>query len=912
VTRTSALALAERFYGALVKRLFADLDPTEAEEMTAAFRDLCRVTRRERGLVAALTEAARAAVLAVGCALQERREQRRRTPGSEVHERHGGVVRALDELTRDLRHGLRLFRRNPGLSATVVATLGIALAANTATFGVANAVLLGRLPYDRAERVVFLDHDYADRQAAGSVPNLIDFRRHTRTFEQVAASAPWSFNLSGGGEPERIRGLVVTANFFDALGVSVARGRGFLATEEQEGADLVALVSHALWQGRFAGDPGLLGSSIELNGLAHEVVGIMPAGFRRGRGWGREALADIWAPLTLSPQRLSEAQRGNEFLDIYARLRPGATLERAQAGMDAVVRAQRERFPERYTEAAGWRITLRSLHQEIAAPLRPLLMALLAAVAALLLIAAGNVSGLLLARAAGRQRETSIRAALGASRGRLVRQLLAESAVLTAAATVLGLLLASAVIVLLERVDRVTLPRAQPIELDVRVVLATLAAGIAVTFVCGLMPAWHGTARHLMQALRARGGEGRAPQRARRGLVVVQTALALALLAGTGLVLRSLDQLGDVDPGFRFDDRLGFQVLLPRVRYPERPVRHAFVSDLVARLDALPGVRRAAVVSALPLSGTHNADSSFEIEGRELRHDEPAPHADGWSATPGYFQTLGIPLLQGRLLDARDVGDAQPVVVVNRRLAERYWPGEDPIGRRIDFAGTPERRIWAEIVGIVGEVRDRALDREPRAQLYAPNAQMPYSHFYAVIHAERSPHDLVPAVRGVVRGLDPQQPIFDVTTLERLRLENLGERRAAAATLAAAAATLAASAAAALLLAALGLYGVLAFAVRERTAEIGVRMALGAGSSTLIRLFILDGLALTLPGAALGLALASLGGRLLEGLIFGVTVTDPLTYALVTAVLIGAALVACAIPAWRATRVDPLQALRAD
>ena len=903
MTGTSALALAERFYGALVKRLFADLDATEAEEMIATFRDLCRVTRRERGLVAALTEAARAAVLAVGCALQERCEQRRRTPSR--HEGHGGVVRALDELTRDLRHGLRLFRRNPGLSATVVATLGIALAANTATFGVANAVLLGRLPYDRAERVVFLDHDYADRQAAGSVPNLIDFRRHTRTFEQVAASAPWSFNLSGGGEPERIRGLVVTANFFDALGVSVARGRGFVATEEQEGADLVALVSHALWQGRFAGDPGLLGSSIELNGRAHEVVGIMPAGFRRGRGWGREALADIWAPLTLSPQRLSEAQRGNEFLDIYARLRPGASLERAQADMDAIVRAQRERFPERYTEAGGWRITLRSLHEEIAAPLRPLLMALLAAVAALLLIAASNVSGLLLARAAGRQRETSIRAALGASRGRLVRQLLAESAVLAAAATALGLLLASAVIVLLERIDRVTLPRAQPIELDVRVVLATLAAGIAVTFVCGLMPAWHGTARHLMQALRARGGEGRSPHRARRGLVVVQTAFALALLAGTGLVLRSLDQLGDVDPGFRFDDRLGFQVLLPRVRYPERPVRHAFVRDLVARLDALPGVRRAAVVSALPLSGTHNADSSFEIEGRELRHDEPAPHADGWSATPSYFPTLGIPLLQGRLLDARDVGDAQPVVVVNRRLAERYWPGEDPIGRRIDFAGTPERRIWAEIVGIVGEVRDRALDREPRAQLYAPYAQMPYSHFYAVIHAERSPHELVPAVRGVVRGLDPQQPIFDVTTLDRLRLENLGERRAAAT-------TLAAFAAAALLLAALGLYGVLAFAVRERTAEIGVRMALGAGSSTLIRLFILDGLALTLPGVALGLALAWLGGRLLEGLIFGVTLTDPLTYAVVTAVLIGVGLSACAIPAWRATRVDPLQALRAD
>ena len=277
---------------------------------------------------------------------------------------------------------------------------------------------------------------------------------------------------------------------------------------------------------------------------------------------------------------------------------------------------------------------------------------------------------------------------------------------------------------------------------------------------------------------------------------------------------------------------------------------------------------------------------------------------DGQRA-PGYFPALGIPLLRGRLFDARDVGDSQRVVVVNRRLAERYWPGEDPIGHRIDFAGTPERRAWAEIVGVVGEVRDRSLDAEPRAQLYAPYAQMPYSHFYAVVHAERSPRDLVPAVRDAVRGIDAQQPIFDVTTLEALRLENLGERRIAAA-------TLAAFAAAALLLAALGLYGVLAFAVRERTGEIGVRMALGAGSSELIRLFILDGLRLTLPGAALGFGLALLGGRLIEGLVFGVTLADPLTYAMVSAVLIGVGLAACAIPAWRATRVDPLQALRAD
>ena len=898
---SSVLEAAERVYGALVRRLFADLDPSEAEEMNAVFRDVCRAAHRDRGLAPALWEALRACVLATACAARERWEQsRERSARVRDRQRFTG-----DALTGDLRQALRLVRRQPGLSASVVATLGIALAASAAVFGVANAVLLERLPYREPERVVFLDHGYADRQGAGSVPNLVDFRRQTRAFEQVAASVPWDFNLTTGGEPERIGGLLVSANFFETLGVQVARGRGFGAAEEREGEDLVVVVSYALWQGRFAGDPELLGSTIELDGRPHEVVGIMPAGFRRGRGWRREALADAWAPLALTARRRAEGQRGNEFLDVYARLRPEVPLESAQADMDAVARSLRERFSERYTEANGWRVTLVPLHEEIAAPLRPLLLALLAAVLALLLIAASNVSGLLLARATARRLETSIRVALGASRGRLVRQLLCESAVLVALATLLGLLLARATVAVLERIDRITLPRAQPIEVDLSVVLATLVAGAAITLGCGLAPASYATARDLMQALRSRGGAALVRQRARRGLVVFQTALAVALLVGSGLLVRSLQRLEDVDLGFRLENRLGFQVLLPRVRYADAQARRSFVRRLVERLDAVPGVRRSAVVSALPLSGTHNADTPFEIEGRDARPDEPAPHAEAWSATPGYFQALGIPLLEGRLFDARDAGDSRRVVVVSRSLAVRYWPGEDAVGHRVALAGPPERRAWAEVVGIVGDVRDSSLDAPPRPQLYSPYEQAPYAHFYAVVHAETPPESLAAIVRGAVLGIDAQQPIFDVTTLERLRRDDLADRRAGAT-------TLGILGGAAIGLAMLGLYGVLAFSVRERRAEIGVRMALGAGSGEVVRLFVREGLGLTLPGAALGCGLALLGAHLLEGLVFGVALADPLTYGAVAAIVSGVGLSACSLPAWRATRLDPVQALRAD
>jgi predicted permease len=890
----------ERLYRRLLPRLFPDLSPRDAAAMTAALRDLCRDARRRGGAPAELRAALHCFSGALGCALAERRERagaRRRRP-AEV------LVHRLEELAHDARQGLRQLWRNPGLSLAVVATLALALAANAAVFGVLNAVLLERLPYRDPDRVVFVAHHYARMQASGSVPGLLDYRREARAFEGIAASAPGSANLTGGGDPERLDGLVVTANFFEVLGVDAARGRTFLPGEDQPGRADVVVISHGLWQRRFGGDPGLLGPALQIDGAPRVLVGIMPEGFRRGRGWGRENLADVWVPLELTEARRDESRRGDEFLDVYARLTPGVSLEQAQADIDRVAAAIRARLPDRYTEVAGWHHRLLPLKEEIAAPLRPLLLALLGAVLALLLIAATNIAGLLLARAAARRRETSIRAALGAGRARLVRQLLTESAVLACVAVVAGLGVARIAVGVLEGLDRVTLPRAQPIELDARVLGFTLAVALLALLVGGLIPALQGATRDLMAGLRSRAAGGGTPLRTRRILVVAQTGVALALLVATGLMLRSLGRLGEVEMGFRPQDRLVFRVALPASRYGDAAARVAFAEALLERVRALPGARRAAAVHGLPLSGELNS-GSFEIEGRVQRPDQPEPHAQSWSATPGYFETLGIPLREGRLFETRDAAGAPPVAIVSRTLAERYWPDESAVGRRIDFEGSDGDRRWREIVGVVGDVRSRGPDAEPRPQLYTPWAQRPFRSASFVLHAAGEPLGLIAGVRAALRGVDPEQPLYGVTTLATLAREAVGGRRAVAM-------ALSGFAMAALLLAALGLYALLAYTVRERSGEIGVRMALGAAPGDLVRQFVREGLALALPGLALGAALAYPASRLLEGLVFGVDLGDAPTWLGVALTLVVAALAASAIPAWRAARVDPLVALRAD
>jgi predicted permease len=811
-----------------------------------------------------------------------------------------------DGVFREITQALRRMRRAPGLSLAIVTTLGLALAASVATFSVLNAILLEKLPYRDPDRVLFLEHGYADMAGSCSPPTFLDHRRDTRVFASVSATRPWDANLTGAGEPERVRGLLASADFFQTLGATAWRGRTFLPEEEQPGREHVVVLGHGLWQRRFGADPAVLGSTLRLNGEAYQVVGIMPPGFEWGRHYGLEARAEIWAPFALTPGRVAESSRGDEYLDVYGRLRPGVTLPQAQADMDRFVRGLRARFPDRYTTVAGLYVKAVPLRDAIVGPMRAGLLLVSAAVASLLLGAAVNVAGLLLARASGRRRETSLRAALGASRARLAREVLAEASVLAAVAGGGGLLLARLLAGALDRIDPVTLPRSQPIAVDARVACFALAATLLAALVSGLVPAWHLSRSDLMAALRTglQGTGGRETARTRRGLIVVQTAIALALLVGTGLLARSLAELQKVPAGFRTRGVLAAQVPLPRARYGDAANRARFLDDVLARLTDRPGVVAAGAVSELPLSGSRNS-SSFYIEGRALRSDEKEPHAETWSASPGYFAALGVALQRGRVFDARDVAGRTATTVVSESLVRRYFPGEDPLGRRIDFEGSEQEHRWREIVGVVADVRDRALDRAPEPQVYVPYAQRPTGAVFLVVRGAESPLAALPPLRLAVRDVDPELPVYNATTMDRLVGADLQERRAARA-------ALGGFAAAALALAALGLYGLLAQTVRERVPEIGVRMALGARRADVVRLFLGEGGRLVLAGLAAGAAVALAGTRLLRSLLFGVSPADPATYAIGAALLAVVSLAAGAVPAWRASRVDPLRALRSE
>ena len=808
----------------------------------------------------------------------------------------------LEALRNELGQAVRRLGRAWSLSLAVVATLGLALAASVATFSVLNAVVIADLPYREADRVVFLSHRYASMRAACSLPTLLDYRQQTKAFLSLSAAVPWNANLTGGGEPERLRGLQVSAGFFETLGASASRGRTFLPGEDEPGREHVVVVSHGLWRRRFGGDPRLLGATVHLNGEAYEVVGIMPPGFAWGRAYGQEAAGDVWAPYALTAERQSEANRGNEQLDVYGRLRPGVTLEQAQAELNAVVGGLRARFPDRYTAASGFRLEVVPLRDELSGPLRPGLLLVSGAVALLLLAAAANVAGLLLARATARRRETAVRIALGASRAQLTRQVLAESFVLAAAAGGVGLILATALCGLLERIDRVTLPRPQPVAIDATVAAFALLAVFVTAVVTGLAPALH-VARS-DASVRTRGTVGsREGTRGRRTLVVLQAATAFVLLVHAGLVTRSLAELQRVDTGFRADRVLAAEVQLPSSRYGEQ-ARPRFVDEIVGHASGRPGVVAVGAVSELPLSGEVN-NGTFAIEARALLASEAQPHSEIWSATPGYFPALGIPLESGRLFTERDEASRVPVAIVSERLVRAYFPGEDPVGKRIAFEGTPEAPRWRTIVGVVGDVRDQRLDRPPGPQMYVPYAQRPERRLFLAVRTAADPLAWHEALRAAVREVDPDLPLQDVTTMERLVRRDTGARRAARW-------ALGGFAAAALALTALGLYALLAQAARERVPEVGVRIALGAGRRDVMRLFLGEGARLVGWGLLAGVPVAVASTRFLQAFVFGVSRTDPATFATVGLLLGAVAVLAGVLPAWRASGVDPATTMRSE
>jgi putative ABC transport system permease protein len=727
----------------------------------------------------------------------------------------------------------------------------------------------------------------------GSAASFIDYQQRGAVFESVAVSASASFNLTGQGEPERVEGRRVSSGYFTTRGVTTALGRAFLPDEDKPGNQYVALISYGLWQRRFNADPNALGSNIMLNGENHTVVGVMP------EAWSRRN--EIWTPLALTPEQL--ADRGKEFLRMTARLKPGVSLEQAQAVMNTLALQLMQEHPQNYPADSGWNIRLTPVYEDTVREIRPALRILLGAVGFILLIACANVANLLLARMAARGREMALRAALGASRQRALRQLLAESLLLALAGGGMGLLIAYWGTGLLINLNQNNLPRAQEYSMDGRILAFAFGLSVLTSLLFGLAPALQASKADLIDPLkeggRGAGGAGRAGLRSL--LVVAEIALTLVLLIGGGLMLKSFAQLLQVNPGFLPENLLTLRISLPNDRYHEERQVRDFARQALEKVKALSGVQAAGVVTSLPLSQS-DASGTFAIDGRPTASRDARPQADWRMVSPEYLQTMGIPLQAGRYFTERDTADAPNVMLIDETLARLYWPNENPIGKRVALSDTREL-IWREIIGVVGAVKHRGLDADYRGTLYAPHSQKPWENLFLVARTAAEPTSMTTAVRAAIQSVDQNQPVYEVMTMEQRVSESVGQRRFSML-------LLGLFAAVALLLAALGLYGVMSYGVSQRTQEIGIRMALGAQASDVLKLVVKQGMTLVCLGVGIGLLVSFALTRLLTSLLFGVQATDPVTIAGVALMLVGVALLACWIPARRATKVDPLVALR--
>jgi len=807
----------------------------------------------------------------------------------------------MSHLLLDLRYGLRTLLRRPAFTAAAVVTLALGIGANTAIFSAVSAVLLRDLPFEEPERLAMVWLDNARlgvRRDITSYPTFLDWRDNA-VFEEMTVYAVLRHNLTGEGEPERVRVAHVGEGFFELLGVSPRQGRTFTAEENREGESDVVVLSHGLWQRRYGGDPDVVGRTLRLDGEDLRVVGILPPGFSFPE-------AQIWTPLVVG-EGAREA-RYEFWLHTVGRLKDGVSAQRAQVAMDALAAALAQEHPD----MSGYGVYVQPLREHLVGEVGPALWVLLAAVAAVLLIACANVTNLLLVRAASREREVAIRSALGAGRGRVVRQLLTESVALSLSGGALGLLLAVWGGDLLlrfcppELVEE--LAAGGGLAVSGRVLLFTGAVALGTALLAGLFPAFQ-TSRVDLTASLKEGGRGQAGgrrgHRIRQLLVVAEVAAALVLLIAAGLLVRSFLGLQDVDPGLRTDGVLLVSLSLPRGSYDEPSKTLDFYRLLEDRTRGLPGVEAVAAGSQVLLPELTNS-GAVTVEGRPDPPPEQRIEVAYDAVTPGYFETLDIPRLQGRVFSPRD-GREPATVVINGAMARRYWPGEDPVGRRFQFgdAEDAEEDGWITVVGVVADARRTALEKEARPSVFFPHVVFPMRSMTLVVRAGGSPLRLADAVRREVHALDAHLPVDRVTTLAAQLEERVAPRRFHSL-------LLGMFSALALVLALVGIYGVVSYMVSERLREIGIRMALGAQTRQVMAWVMGQGLSLVAVGVAVGLLMALFVTRLLAGFLYGVTARDPLTYGLLITLLVLVAAGATLLPARRAARTDPLEVLRTE
>jgi putative ABC transport system permease protein len=805
----------------------------------------------------------------------------------------------LESLWQDLRCGARMLRKNAGFTTIAVLTLALGIGANTAIFSVIQAVLLRPLPYDNPDRIVMLVESNPGKgfpRFSVSPPNYVDWRNQASAFQSMASVSRGDFTYTGGAEPERLGGANVAAPFFSVMGVKPLIGRTFLPEDDVVGRAGVVVLSYGLWAQRFGSDPQVIGKSLTLDGRPYRVVGVMQNGFQYPRG------ADLWVPSEFDQQSLGPGARGAHYIRVLARLKSGVSIDQAQAEMASLSQRLEQQYPK---TNSGWTSTVISLNEITVGAIRPTLLVLFGAVGFLLLIACANVANLLLARAAGRQREIAVRFSLGASRLRIARQLLTESILLSAIAAACGLLLAEWAVRALRTLPPSNLPRAATIGLDLPVLGFAAAIAIVTGLLFGVAPALQVTRSAPAETLKEGGRSSTAGrQGVRSALVVLETTLALMLLIGSGLLWKSFVRLQTVDPGFQYKNVLTAGVALPESKYSTGVPQIQFVDQLLERLQSVQGVREAAAASGNPMEES-NLDFAFAT--RELQALSPAdqPSAGYYVVSPNYFHILGIPLLVGRYFAQEDSIGTPRVAIISQSVAERFFHDKSPIGQTIFIgAGAPtEKPLWREIVGVVGDVKDDGLGEAATMTVYEPVRQIGWRDLRVFVRSDSNPSRFVGALRSQVLAIDKDQPVADIFTGDELISQAITQPQLR--TL-----LLSLFAGLALLLASLGIYGVMSNTVAQRTHEIGVRMALGAGQSSVLRLVLGNGMRLTLLGIVLGTAGAFALTRLMKGFLFHVTPTDPATFVEVALFLFLVALLASYIPARRATRVDPVIALR--